>query len=205
MQPKKREVYNGNMLHITYWVNHKLHRDDGPASLHYKLIHGNKYLVSESWYQHDRMHRDNGPAMTKWKISGLRRYKFKEFYINHNNLHNENMPAFKKYTVVNNKSVLSHVEWYSNGVVSRIGGPAVIQYDTDGNIILEKWYLNGYLHRDDGPAVINYNSVVEWYSNSCLTNCCKITDCYTKILDHTLQQCTNYEPFIVKKIIKYLI
>ena len=39
-------------------------------------------------------------------------------------------------------------------VLSRINGPAVIEYDDSGNIDKEMYYINGKLHREDGPAIV---------------------------------------------------
>ena len=40
---------------ISYWLNDKCHRDDGPAV---EYPNGTKY-----WYRNDKLHRDNGPAI----------------------------------------------------------------------------------------------------------------------------------------------
>ena len=38
-----------------WWLNDKLHREDGPA---YESANGNKF-----WYLNDKLHREDGPAM----------------------------------------------------------------------------------------------------------------------------------------------
>jgi hypothetical protein len=49
-------------------------------------------------------------------------------------------------------------EWYKNGVLHRVGGPAI----KHGR--LTKWYFEGNLHREDGPAIgDNYNG--SWYKH----------------------------------------
>jgi hypothetical protein len=49
-------------------------------------------------------------------------------------------------------------EWYQNGLLHRIDGPAYIYANG------EKWYRNGKLHRDDGPAFDNVSST-RWYQD----------------------------------------
>ena len=41
----------------------------------------------------------------------------------------------------------------------RLDGPAYIEYDNYGNIIVTEYYVNGILHRLDGPAILEYNHV----------------------------------------------
>ena len=38
-----------------WWLNDKLHREDGPA---YESANGNKF-----WYLNDKLHREDGPAI----------------------------------------------------------------------------------------------------------------------------------------------
>ena len=51
-------------------------------------------------------------------------------------------------------------EWYFNGRLHRVDGPAV-EYP-DGT---KAWFLNGRLHRVDGPAVERSNGTKEWWLN----------------------------------------
>jgi len=39
-------------------------------------------------------------------------------------------------------------EWYQNGILHRIDGPAVEHFDGT-----KEWFVNGKLHREDGPAI----------------------------------------------------
>lgn len=54
-------------------------------------------------------------------------------------------------------------EWYSNGVIHREHGPAIV--DDSG---VQEWYRNGFRHRDDGPASIvdRHNHQEERYYNN---------------------------------------
>ena len=51
-------------------------------------------------------------------------------------------------------------QWWMNGKLHRVDGPAV-EY-TDGN---NSWYLNGKLHRVDGPACEWADGKKDWYLN----------------------------------------
>ena len=47
-------------------------------------------------------------------------------------------------------------EWYQDGKLHRLNGPAIIDYYEDGSIQSESWYQDGKRHRLDGPAYIIY-------------------------------------------------
>jgi hypothetical protein len=49
-------------------------------------------------------------------------------------------------------------EYYKNGELHRIDGPAVEWIDGD-----KHWYLNGLLHREDGPAIECAIGKKYWY------------------------------------------
>lgn len=49
--------------------------------------------------------------------------------------------------------------WYLNGVLHRVGGPAVIRPDG-----AQSWRVNGESHRTDGPAIIG-NGTQWWLLN----------------------------------------
>jgi hypothetical protein len=49
------------------------------------------------------------------------------------------------------------VLWYLKGRLGRVGDkPAAQRYNDLGDLELEEWYFNGYLHRLGGPAHIRY-------------------------------------------------
>jgi hypothetical protein len=50
------------------------------------------------------------------------------------------------------------MRWFSNGILHRIEGPAVIYPDGE-----QSWYINGKLHREDGPAMMFNNDRSYWY------------------------------------------
>ena len=51
-------------------------------------------------------------------------------------------------------------EWFLNGKLHRVDGPAV-EY-ADGS---KGWFLNGKPHRVDGPAIEDANGYKAWYLN----------------------------------------
>ena len=52
-------------------------------------------------------------------------------------------------------------EWYLNGELHRVDGPALEW--ADGS---KAWYLNGERHREDGPAFECFSGYNSWWLNS---------------------------------------
>ena len=50
-------------------------------------------------------------------------------------------------------------EWWVNGKLHRVDGPAFIGYGH------KSWWINGKRHRDNGPAVIFTNGSISWFIN----------------------------------------
>ena len=96
-----------------WYLNDKLHREDGPAV---EDADGTNY-----WYLNGNLHREDGPAVelasgSKW------------WYLN-DRFHREDGPAIEYANGTN--------YWYLNGKLHREDGPAV--EDADGT---KCWYLN---------------------------------------------------------------
>lgn len=49
-------------------------------------------------------------------------------------------------------------EWYQDGRLHRVGGPAIVHADGSA-----EWYRDGWLHREDGPAIVRPGGHEEWY------------------------------------------
>ena len=120
-----------------YWyLNGKLHREDGPAA---ELPSGTK-----SWYLNGKLHREDGPAEERldgtkmWCING--------------ELHREDGPA-EEWPSGTKK-------WYLNGKRHREDGPA--EEWSDGT---KRWFLSGNLHREDGPAEEWSDGTKRWFIN----------------------------------------
>ena len=59
-------------------------------------------------------------------------------------LHRDNGPSY-----INNE----RKEWYSEGILHKIGGPAIEWNDGDSS-----WHKHGKYHREDGPAMCYYTT-----------------------------------------------
>lgn len=59
--------------------------------------------------------------------------------------------------------------WKKDGVLHRVGGPAITRYDEDtGEVTTREWYENGKRHREGAPAFIQKHcgfNVEIWYKN----------------------------------------
>lgn len=73
------------------------------------------------------------------------------------------MPEIKKYYFDDdNKANLCNIHHYNdNSKLHREDGPAIINYNSNGNILDEIYFINGLEHRSDGPAVIQYYTADE--------------------------------------------
>ena len=58
------------------------------------------------------------------------------------------------------KAEIKTKDWYLNGLLHRINGPAVEWVNGD-----KAWYIHGKLHRIDGPAIERANGKKEWFLN----------------------------------------
>ena len=114
---KKINTFTGVVINerkdIVYYLNGKLHREDGPAI---EFANGNK-----EWFLNGEYHRENGPAVEH--INGIEKW-----YLN-GKYHREDGPAIISKTW--------HKSWYLNGKRHREDGPAV-EY-ISGN---KEWRLN---------------------------------------------------------------
>jgi hypothetical protein len=48
--------------------------------------------------------------------------------------------------------ILKFEEWWFDGHLHRVDGPAFMGWHQNGQISAEEWFLNGQYHREDGPA-----------------------------------------------------
>ena len=95
------------------------------------------------------------------------------------------------------------LEWFLNGQLHRIGGPAVVykegteewrQYDKlhrdDGPAFTQRgykaWWIRGERHRTDGPAVIQANGTFEWWVKYTRIRSAREFQNYTKCSDAEL-------------------
>jgi len=154
------EGYTGRKehhLYHAYYVNGKLHRDDGPAFIRFYAHGVNQYC----YYQNDKLHREDGPAVIRY----ARVYKNGDKY----------------------KKAIFLQWWMNDEMKNPTGGPVSITLDDDDEIRTVRWnrsdkhslilntdqkdvyelqYRNerDQLHCDTGPAVFNYNPYKKTYS-----------------------------------------
>ena len=79
MKPERKVYYNknGQVERESWYLNGRLHREDGPAIIWY---HKNGQIEHEHWYFNSQSHRENGPAIIYYYKSG--KIKTTEWYIN---------------------------------------------------------------------------------------------------------------------------
>ena len=109
-----------------WYLNGKLHREDGPAVEYLDVT--NRNVATIQWYLNGKRHREDGPAIEY--SNGT-----KQWYLN-DKLHREDDPAVEysdgtKY-------------WYINGNFHREDGPATVH--ADGT---KQWFLRGKRMSED--------------------------------------------------------
>ena len=87
----------------------------------------------------------------------------------------------KENSVYVTKKIGTEEVYLKEGRYHRIDGPAVTQYNTQGEFVCEFWYLNGILHRDslDGPAYTWTNNKGTWIWKYCEMGRTDLLDCAT--------------------------
>jgi len=107
---------------IYYYNNAKqIHREDGPAV---------KNKVIEEWWINDKRHRENDePAVLQYTI--YRKNKAKKL-----------LKIFVCHIEMNKVGVYEQ-EWWYNGKLHRIGGPAIIRYNEITDTFKKEYYING--------------------------------------------------------------
>ena len=158
-----------------YYNHGKLHRMDGPAvirndkSVSY-YINGKRLEFAE--WKAQGGHVTPGPNDDPWHNyfteERLKSYLGGEPYLTTymgNNVwilpsglvHRDDKPAYYGK---------DQEEWWYQGYLHRIGGPALISYGKSS--ISKRWYHDSILHRADGPAIVvepthGNQQLVEWY------------------------------------------
>lgn len=138
----------------TWYLNGKLHREDGPAI---ESVNGDK-----SWWINGWLHREDGPACEwkdgskTWYKDGLRHREdgpaceypngIKEWWLNGIEYTEQEFLAKMHKPFIDSEGTKG---WYNEkGQFHREDGPAV-----EDNFGYKAWYKNGKRHREDGPAV----------------------------------------------------
>ena len=168
--------------HKQWFVNGKLHRLDGPAVEHPG--------GSKEWWVHGKHHRIDGPAVDinnvnvekEWYVNGkqMSEEQFNQWRARHNPIKESRIENLKQlasmeipYRVYGDGTEVYKTkegfryenpngskEWYVNGELHRIDGPAIEVANGD-----RFWYVNGERHRTDGPAVEQADGRKAWFVN----------------------------------------
>lgn len=150
---------------IAFYRHGHLHREiDSPAVIKF---YPNGNVEEREWYICGKLHREDQPAREQYNMSGG--IKLHEFY-KHGKFHSYNDNA--AIVIMNDETRTCLFKWFSNGVLHRVGQPAIMQF-MNGTISSVKYYFNGNLHRDDGPALEIYHGTQKlmsnWYTHGVLT------------------------------------
>ena len=93
MTNPKREYYSSGKIESEQWyLNGKLHREDGPAYI--KYLYSGELWIKE-WYLNDQLHRINGPAIIEYLYSGEVGYE--EWHLNGEEIYPEDWLKEHRY------------------------------------------------------------------------------------------------------------
>lgn len=152
----KKIIYDtfSNKCTETWFKDGKMHRDgDLPAY----IIYNEKGTFPRDliWYQHGKIHREEDLPSIEW-YNDIKGYVYYRSWCKNDVYYRENdLPTVEKY---NEQGIVTSQEWHSgDGKFHREGGPALIQYSSDGKSILnKKWYKNGVEYK---PISVNGNAI----------------------------------------------
>lgn len=111
-EPERYSGYLDGALYYSYFVNNKLHKEDGPAHIMFNPNHGDEgegEILTESYYNNGKLHREDGPAEIDYHWSG--NVEVESYYIN--GQYREDGPAVIEY---NRDGSLKRTIHYANGV-----------------------------------------------------------------------------------------
>lgn len=137
-----------------WYKDGKMHRDgDLPAY----IIYNEKGTFPRDliWYQHGKIHREEDLPSIEW-YNDIKGYVYYRSWCKNDVYYRENdLPTVEKY---NEQGIVTSQEWHSeDGKFHREGGPALIQYSSDGKSILnKKWYKNNIEYK---PSSVNGNAI----------------------------------------------
>lgn len=115
-----------------WYYNGKIHRDGGPAVIHFS--NGNKF--KELWYHYGNVHRDDGPAEIFYRNYKGTDYMTELFWFHENILHREDGPAVIYYSIIDGVNVINAKYWLKYGEEYKKNGVSGIYYDLSGDKII---------------------------------------------------------------------
>lgn len=167
------EKYDENLIPVEseYHQNGRLHREGKPAKI-FRNSSGDP--LQDVYYRDGEIFNPDGPAVIDYHINGNRAQEIffretpegilpgaengepgKKTYGLDGNLQKlcwYEFTSLEQQKLHPRKTMLSKKDYTER--YSRIDGPAVQIFDTEGNIISEEYRLDGQLHNLDGPALI---------------------------------------------------
>ena len=177
------ELYDNFKIKFDGWyVNGKLHREDGPALVEY---YENGQIMSNECYVNGKLHREDGPALVEYYENG--QIKSQKWYENAK-LHKNDYSAIinyyengqmDEYEYLHKKHYPEIIHYYENGYLHKKYYPEIIKYHEynikDATIFEyyetgQKWKKDGKYYREDGPSIIEYRengqiNLKTWYNN----------------------------------------
>jgi len=117
-----------------------------------------RFPFTTAWYIDGECHNEDGIAMTFIKHNGDHIY----IYTQRGKYHRIDDHAFE---YIAGAGAQSRREWWLNGKLHRLDGPARVYYNGD-----VQWWVNGKRHREDGPAEERIKGTKKWYRNNKLHN-----------------------------------
>lgn len=135
---------SGEKILLELWYKDgKIYRQDGPAS----ITTGDNGRFKEIWYKNNAFHRENGPAFIERDANGN---ITEEQWCYNGAYHREDGPAtFFRWDDGKVTEIC-----YKRGIYHFTGAPAYTVRSKDGVVLKEEWYDNGYMSNMNGPAII---------------------------------------------------
>lgn len=149
MEEYRREFFENSaitQINREVWLDERgyLHRKDAPATIGYYRSGKIRY---KKWYSHGKRHRTDGPAVIRYYTDGT--VEEESWFID-----DILYPYNKEY---HKNGVLKKIVYHNkNGDIHKEDGPARLDYDDKGNLLLECWYRNSNFYRIGGPAYTRF-------------------------------------------------
>lgn len=147
---KIKRYKTGEIEHIRYEINGKLHRENGAAYISFKK---NGKISIIKYAQNGLTHSINGPTYIRYHENGKvneKLYVTKGSYVS-----KDNSPSWIIYRI--NWQIQE--ERYIRGMnFHRINGPAIIRYNKHGKIISKEYYINGKIY-DELSYLLKINNI----------------------------------------------
>jgi hypothetical protein len=117
--------------------------------------HGRIY--QRRWFEDGKLHRqDDLPASIETSPETNSPY-LEQWFIRGQQCRTEDRPAYVLFSESNGVKVME--KWYIDGSLGRSDDkPAVVEWREDGTLAREEWFVRGLRHRVLGPAILEYQT-----------------------------------------------